>query len=350
MLCGLIMAGGKGERFWPLSTEEKPKQFLNLLGEESMLQMTVKRMEKLIPLERIFIVTAEKYTSHVIDQLPNLPRENIIIEPEGKNTAPCIALSALVINKYYDNSTLVVVPSDHLIADEEEFINTLMAANKLVEIDETAIVTLGIEPDRPETGYGYINYGETHDLIENQKIKKVIKFKEKPDVQTAKRYLQDGNYLWNSGMFIWNCNTILKLTELYLNNTYLILSEIAAASEEEFKDKLDKNYSLVDSISIDYGIIENAKNVYVIPSKFGWDDIGTWQALERYREKDEKNNITIGKVKEVDGRNNIVIGNDKPIMVTGLDNIFIVETDEAILITDKQNLNNIKSIKKHFYK
>lgn len=345
MLSALIMAGGKGERFWPLSTDDKPKQFLKLLGEETMIQMTVRRLEKLIPIERIFVVTAKRYVKLVKEQLPDLPEQNIIVEPVGKNTAPCIALSAFIINKYYENASIVVLPSDHLIVDEYRFRNTVNVAYKFVENNEDAIVTLGMKPDRPETGYGYIQYNSTKCEIDGLQIKSVERFVEKPNLEEAKQYLNEGNFLWNGGMFLWKCSTVLKLTKQYLNSTYNVLSEIAATVDSEFESILEEKYHQVESVSVDYGIMEKAQSMYVIPADFGWDDIGTWYSVERYREKDDNNNVCVGDIRNIEGCNNIVVGKEKPIVVVGLDDVFVVESDSVIFIGSKKSIKNIKGIK-----
>ena len=197
MLCALIMAGGKGTRFWPLSTEEKPKQFLNLIGKDSMIQMTVNRIKPIIPMERIFVCTGERYVDLVKEQLPELPERNIIVEPEGRNTAPCIALSAFVIKRYFKNANMVVLPSDHLIKDEDEFRNVIESANKFVNNNDEAIITLGMEPSRAETGYGYIRYSNEEQNVNDHKVIKVDAFVEKPNKEKAEEYLNEGNYLWN---------------------------------------------------------------------------------------------------------------------------------------------------------
>lgn len=341
MLCALVMAGGKGERFWPLSTDEKPKQFLNLLGEDTMIQMTVNRLKKFIPIERIFIVTAENYENLVREQLPEIPKGNIILEPVGRNTAPCIALSAFIIEKYYNNSTILVVPSDHLIRNDEAFTENVNKAYNFIECNRNSIVTIGIKPDRPESGYGYI---KLMNCVDNEGIYKVERFVEKPNIEKAKAYIEDGNYLWNSGMFVWKSKHVLKLTEKYLKDTYDILKEIAI-SEEDYENKLKENYPHVENISVDYAIMENANNIFVISSTFGWDDIGTWKAVERYRERDVNNNICVGSVNNISANNNIILGNDKPIVVVGLNDILIAETDEIIFIGKKENIENIKEIK-----
>ena len=197
MLCALIMAGGKGTRFWPLSTEEKPKQFLNLLGRETMIQMTVNRVKPIIPIERIFVCTVSSYVELVKEQLPELPEENIIVEPEGRNTAPCIALSSMIINRKYNDAAIAVLPSDHLIKNEEKFRNIILDCNEFLDINETALITIGMKLNRPETGYGYIRYDEKSFELKEDEFIKVDKFVEKPDLEMAENYLKEGNYLWN---------------------------------------------------------------------------------------------------------------------------------------------------------
>ncbi|MBU3073203.1 mannose-1-phosphate guanylyltransferase [Clostridium estertheticum] len=347
MLCALIMAGGKGTRFWPLSTEKRPKQFLKLLGEETMIQMTVNRIKDLIPKDRTFVVTSSDYVELVKNQLPDLPSRNIIVEPVGKNTAPCIALSAFYIEKIYKDATMIVLPSDHLIENEEKFRDTINCAYDFIQNNEDGIVTLGMKPTRPEIGYGYIKASETGKLkIGNEVICKVDSFVEKPDLDKAKRYVEGENYLWNGGMFIWKATTILNLTKKFLKSTYQVLEEIAIATEDEYGSKLVENYCKVQAVSVDYGIMENAKEIYVIPCDFGWDDVGSWHAIERYREKDEHNNVVVGKVRNIEGNNNFIVGKDKLIITVGLDDVFVVETDDVILLCKKENIDNIQELRK----
>ncbi|MBL4936343.1 mannose-1-phosphate guanylyltransferase [Clostridium sp. YIM B02515] len=344
MLCALIMAGGKGTRFWPLSTEEKPKQFLKLLGENTMIQMTVKRVEKLLPIERIFVVTAKQYVSLVKEQLPNLPDRNIIVEPVGKNTAPCIALSAFIIKKYYQDANIAVLPSDHLIKDEEKFIQVLADADKFIKEKPKAIVTIGMTPDRPETGYGYIKYSGNKIEVNSSQIISVEAFVEKPNLEKAKEYLSSGQYLWNGGMFIWKADNILNLTREYLNETYNILSEIAATKEEHFEENLEKKYNEVQGISVDYGIMENAKDIYVIPGDFGWDDVGNWSSIERYSKRDNNDNVKNGNSYFYNSSGNIVVTNKK-VLLNNIDNLIIVETDDYILVSSKDREQEIKIAK-----
>lgn len=345
MLCALIMAGGKGTRFWPLSTEEKPKQFLNLIGEETMLQMTVNRIKPIIPIERIFVCTGEMYVDLVKEQLQELPERNIIVEPEGRNTAPCIALSAMVIERYYKNSNMIVLPSDHLIKDEEEFRDTLLAADNFIKLKDNAIVTLGMNPTRPETGYGYIKYSNEVLKSNDFRVIKVDRFVEKPNLETAKEYLREGNYLWNGGMFIWSINNIINQIKIYLPDTYNALIELIKVSEDNLQESINNSYKNTEAVSIDYALLEKSKDVYVIPSNFGWDDVGSWEALDRYREKDDFGNVLIGKSKAIKANNNLVISSNNRVIVEGLNDIYVIETDGKVLIGNKSNVANVKELK-----
>lgn len=342
MLCALIMAGGKGTRFWPLSTEDKPKQFLKLIGDKTMIQMTVERILPIIPMDRIYICTGERYVDLIKEQVPNLSVENIIIEPEGRNTAPCITLSSLVIKRKYKDATMVVLPSDHLIENEDKFRDIILKANKYLDTNNKAIVTLGMSPTRPETGYGYIKY----DNNTNMEMLKVDRFVEKPDKETAEKYLKEGNYLWNGGMFLWKVNTILSEVKKYIPNTYEVLSEIENVSDENLQEVINSNYSNTDEISIDYAVLEKSNDIYVVKSDIGWDDIGTWMAMERYREKDNYENIYDENTISIDSRNSLVIGNsDKQVIMIGVDNIATIVSDDGIYIVKKSLLENIKDFK-----
>lgn len=345
MLCALIMAGGKGTRFWPLSTEENPKQFLNLVGKQSMIQMTVERLKPIIPMERIFVVTDQKYEGLVKEHLVELPSENIIIEPVGMNTAPCIALSAMLIEKKFRNATLAVLPSDHLIENEDLFRKTLQAGDLYVEMNQQAIVTLGMEVTRPEVGYGYIKYEEELNSIYDLSVRKVDKFVEKPDVKTAQKYMDEGCYLWNGGMFIWKTSTIISLTKQHLSHTYQILSTIVESEKGEFQDNLYTLYPQVENISVDYGIMERAEQICVIPSAFGWDDIGSWLSLERYRETDEHDNILEGEIKALNSKGNIIVSKTKPIALCGVEDLILVETDEVIMVMKKTDVGRISELR-----
>lgn len=340
MECALIMAGGKGTRFWPVSTEEKPKQFLNLLGNRSMLQMTIERILPRIPIERIFVCTGRKYVKLVQEQLTNIPNRNIIVEPEGRNTAPCISLSAMIINKYYPNCNMLVLPADHLVSKEEEFIDSIDEANKYLLENRDILITFGIRPNRPETGYGYIEITKKNE----GKVRKVKKFVEKPNYDKALEYLLDGNYLWNSGIFAWNSSYIIELVREFLPHTYEALKEIVTCSNEELQSLINKNYYKTDCISIDYGIMEKSQSIYVIPCDFGWDDVGSWNSLERYAKKDDYGNVFLANGITYNSSNNIILSR-KPIVVNGVEDIIIVETDEYIMISSKGKEQEIKEAK-----
>lgn len=341
MLCALIMAGGKGERFWPMSTDKKPKQFLNLIGENSMIQLTVKRLLPIIDIEKIFIVTSSEYKDLIKEHIPNIPNRNIIIEPEGKNTAACIALSSFVIREIYGNVNTVVLPSDHLILDEENFRRDLELGNEFLNNNKDAVVTIGIEATRPDTGYGYIK-------IENKSksINKVISFTEKPDYKKAVAYIESGNYLWNSGIFIWSIDNILSLTKQFLPKTYNILREVPVNENGFDYEILKKIYKNVESISVDYGIMEKTKKIYVIKSTFGWDDLGSWNSLARYKQKDSNNNIIDGSVIVLNSKENIIQTNKKT-YVMGVKNLIVIETDNEIMIVNQNDVSRIKELKKH---
>lgn len=345
MLTALIMAGGKGTRFWPLSTEEKPKQFLNLIGEETMIQMTINRIKPIIPIDRIFVCTGAMYVDLVKEQLPELPKRNIIVEPEGRNTAPCIALSAFVIKKYYEDATMVVLPSDHLIKDEEEFRNVVTNANKFIKDNDNAIITLGMKPSRPEVGYGYIKYGNDEEEVNGYKVIKVDAFVEKPNKEVAEEYLADSSYLWNGGMFIWSAKNILEQIRKYSPDTYEALKDIEEIDERWLKYLIKAQYSETEAISIDYAVMEKSESIYVIPSDFGWDDVGSWEALDRYREKDDFGNVYVGKTKAIDGRNNLIISSTQSVVVEGLSDIYVIENDGKILVGCKSNVANVKELK-----
>ena len=343
MLTAVIMAGGKGTRIWPLSTEDKPKQFLNLIGNETMIQMTVNRIKSIIPLERIFICTGEKYVNLVKEQLPDIKESNIIVEPEGRNTAPCIALSAMIIKRYYNDATMVVLPSDHLINNEEKFRNILLKGNEFLkeEKNHDSILTLGITPNRAETGYGYIKCGEAI----SEDIVRVDEFVEKPNLDKANEYLKLKNYLWNSGMFIWKTEAILNKIKEFIPYTYEALNNLDYVKEEDVQKLINERYKYTDEISIDFAVLEKCKEIYVIPSDIGWDDVGSWEAVERYREKDSNGNISNSNFINIDSKDNMIINNMKKVVMIGIKDILAIELEDSIFIVNKDHINNIKEYK-----
>lgn len=345
MLCALIMAGGKGTRFWPLSTEERPKQFLNLIGDDTMIQMTINRIKPIIPIERIFICTGKRYVQLVKEQLPELPERNIIIEPDGRNTTPCIALSALVIKRYYKDATMVVLPSDHLIKNEDRFRDIILDGEEYLKGNPRAILTLGMTPNRPEIGYGYIKFTNNKVNVNESEVIKVEKFVEKPSLEVAKEYLENGSYLWNGGMFIWTVDNIITQIREFSPSTYETLKEIENVEEEKLQETINKNYKGTEAISVDYAILEKSNDIYVIPSDINWDDIGTWKSVERYKEKDIDDNILTDNVRVIESKSNMAINNEKKIIMIGIEDTMTVETDDAIFIVNKDYMDNLRDYK-----
>jgi mannose-1-phosphate guanylyltransferase len=304
-----------------------------------MIQLTVDRIRNILPIGKIFISTGEKYVDLVKEQIPDLPNKNIIVEPVGRNTAPCILLASLYIKQIYNDCNIAVLPSDHLIKNEEKFLEILKAANSFVESNNESIVTIGITPDRPETGYGYIKY----EKAEKDAVVKVDRFVEKPDLEKAKEYLDSKEYLWNAGMFIFNVNYMLKELENNYNKTFKLLQQLPSIDDNNYGKILNEIYPESESISIDYAVMEKSKNIYVIPADFGWDDIGTWKSLERYIEKDENDNLVKGQASIYNSSNNVLYSGNKKIVVIGLDNIFCIESDDMIVIGPKEKIEELKN-------
>ncbi len=338
----LIMAGGRGERFWPRSRRNMPKQFLSLTGDgRTMIQLTVDRILPLIDIEDIFIVTNRDYKGLVKDQLPGLPEENILCEPVGRNTAPCIGLGAVHISKKYEDSIIYVLPSDHLIKYNTIFINTLKDAGDIAEQGEN-LVTLGITPSYPETGYGYIQFDPEKTSGRAFEVKRFV---EKPDLETAKTYLETEQYLWNSGMFIWKVSTILDNLKMYLPETYEGLMRIRdSIGTDDEHEVLEQEFMMFRAESIDYGIMEKAQNIYILSGSFGWDDVGSWLAVERIRKSNELANIIDGNVVTIGTRNCIIEGGSKLIASVGMENTIVIDTDDALLICDKGSTGEIKKV------
>lgn len=336
------MAGGAGTRFWPLSTEEKPKQFLDILGTgKTFIQMTVDRFEKIIPAENIYIITNEKYKALVQSQLPSLHENQIICEPSRNNTAPCILLAALKIGKQDPDACCLFVPSDHLIIDTEQFQNNAMAALEFA-YHHKAIVTIGIIPNRPETGYGYIKFDPQH----KDQIKKVEKFVEKPNLETAKNYIESGEYLWNAGMFAWHYATILDQYKKLSNQMYRILSNgLEELNTKDESDFLKENYSKTENISVDFAIMEKSDCVYTLPAGFDWSDLGIWSSVYEVSPKDENQNVIIGNsdVFEDNQHNLVILPHKKRAIIRGLKEYIVVDSGDALLIYPKLEEHNIKS-------
>ncbi len=338
-MIALIMAGGTGTRFWPLSRKNRPKQFLNIISEESMIQMTVKRLLTKIKIEDIYIVTAGSQSELTKIHLPDLPEENIIIEPFGMNTAPCIALSAQYLKrKHNKNEIMLVLPSDHLIAHTSGFLASLEIGANSANKDN--LVTFGIQPNYPATGYGYIEAGAE---IEKGTFE-VERFKEKPDLETAKTFLNSGNYFWNSGMFMWKIETILQSYEKYLPMISRVLADIDISWDKNgLKADISSEYFLMPKMPVDIGIMEQADKRVVIPVDYGWNDVGSWKALYDISEKDNNNNVMNCDNELIDSTNNY-INSKKFVSLIGIDDLVIVESDDAILISKMDRSEDVKKI------
>lgn len=338
----LIMAGGKGERFWPRSRVNLPKQFLSLTDDgKTMIQLTVERISPIVALEDVYIATNKNYKELVKQQLPGLPEENILCEPVGRNTAPCIGLGAVHVASKYDDAVMIVLPSDHLIKNNEIFIDTFKEACELASKGEN-LVTVGITPNYPETGYGYIKYDNSCQAGSGYAVEKFV---EKPDLETAKEYLAQGDYLWNSGMFTWKVSTILECFKKYMPSTYDGLMTIKASigtSDEEAV--LEKEFPNLESQSVDYGIMEKAENIFILPGNFGWDDVGSWLAVGRIKKNDDNGNVVNGNVVTVNTKDCVIEGSDKLIATVGLRDMIVVDTADAILISTKENAGEIKQV------
>ena len=338
----LIMAGGRGERFWPRSRKNLPKQFLSLTGDgRTMIQLSVERILPIVNIEDIYIATNKDYKELVKEQLPDLPEENILCEPVGRNTAPCIGLGAVYVAKKYEDALMLVLPSDHLIKYTSMFVNTLKEACQIAE-ENTNLVTIGITPDYAETGYGYIKFNPS---ICKGRAFEVDRFVEKPSIEVAKEYLETEEYLWNSGMFVWKVSSILKNMQMFMQDTYQGLLKIQnAIGTEEEQQVLEREFVAFASESIDYGIMEKAEDIYTLPGTFGWDDVGSWLAVDRIRKSNELGNVVNGNIITINSKNCIIEGSKKLIAAVGLEDLIIVDSQDATLICEKQSAGDIKKV------
>ncbi len=340
------MAGGVGSRFWPMSTTNHPKQFLDILGTgRTLLQQTFDRFKELCPLNNIYVVTNDIYEQLVIEQLPGLPKENILTEPARKNTAPCIAYASYKIHKLNPNALTVVAPSDHLITKEDTFVKAIKSCFAKAKAED-CLVTLGIKPSRPDTGYGYIQFIDSPVKEKDKRIYKVKTFMEKPQLEQAKLFIETGEFLWNSGIFIWSTKSIIHAFEQLdpeLSNIFKEgLEHYNTPSEEEF---IKRAYNICKNDSIDYSVMEKAKNVYVRSSIIGWSDLGTWGSLFTHIKHDKGNNALVGKnIMEYDCHNCIVhVPNDKLVVMQGLKDYIVVESEGVLMICKKQDEQQIRN-------
>ena len=338
------MAGGVGSRFWPSSRESLPKQFLDILGVgKSLIRLTYERFTSLVPPERILVVTNKIYKDLVAEHIPEIPTANIITEPSRNNTAPCVAYTALRLEAMNPKATFVIAPSDHVILKEKEFLDKIEQALDYASKQE-AIVTLGIQPTRPDTGYGYIeSSGGTGDL------QKVASFREKPDTATAQKYLDAGGYYWNAGIFVWSVKTILNSFQKNAGEILEILSKDKSKyNTAEEQDYIDEVYPLTPSISVDYAILEKATNVSTIPADIGWSDLGTWNALHAYMDKDEQGSVVIGDNTMLVNSGNCIVKSDakKLVVIKDLKDYIIIDESDVLLVYPKSQEQEIKAMRK----
>ena len=339
----VIMAGGVGSRFWPVSTPEFPKQFHDMLGSgETLIQKTFSRLSQLIPKENILVLTHEKYNDIVMEQLPSVSQEQIILEPAMRNTAPCILYASMKIQKMNPNALMVVAPSDHWIEDEMQFVANLQRAFDVCE-RENILMTLGILPTYPNTGFGYIEF----DKLDSRQVKEVVQFREKPDYVTARKFIQSRHFLWNSGIFVWSVRAILEaFTKFQPSMIAQFNNGMEVYNTDEEKAFINTFYPDVDSISIDYAVMEKAKNVFVLPATFDWNDLGTWGSLYDKLPKDgDDNAIVNAKVFSENATNNIIRTEPgKTVVVDGLDDYIIVDRKDVLLIYPKKKEQDIKVV------
>lgn len=343
----VIMAGGIGARFWPMSRSSHPKQFIDILGTGStLIQQTFKRLTRLCPPENIYIVTNGVYKELVISQIPEISEEQVLCEPMRRNTAPCIAYANYKILKKNPDASIVVAPSDHIILNEEEFANTLSSALKAASKNDW-LLTLGIKPSRPDTGYGYIQYKEEKVYKDDELLRQVRTFTEKPNLELAETFLESGDFLWNSGIFVWSLKSIMKAFKENLPEVDELFSKgIEKYNTPEEEGFINETYPVCKNISIDYGVMEKATNVFVRISDFGWSDLGTWGSLHDIRQKDEKNNAVAGKNVMIYKTEDCIINvpPNKLVVINGLKDFIVVEEEGTLLICPKSDEQHIRQI------
>jgi mannose-1-phosphate guanylyltransferase len=342
----ILMAGGVGSRFWPVSTQNFPKQFHDMLGTgDTLIQKTFNRLAKLIPQENIFILTNERYNDLVFEQLPSVTKRQVVLEPAMRNTAPCILYASLKIQKENENAVMIVAPSDHWIEDEDAFSNNVQTAFDYCESND-ALMTLGITPTFPNTGYGYIEFDKERSLSVAE-VKPVNQFREKPDYETAKSFLVLGNFLWNAGIFMWSVKSVVAAFQRNQPELYqLFESGYNVYNTDSEDDFIKDNYPKAENISVDYALMEKSNNVYVIPATFDWNDLGTWGSLYDKLEKDSDANAVVNaRILADDSSGNMIRSKkDKIVVVDGLKDYIIVDKDEVLLIFPKAKEQDIKKV------
>jgi mannose-1-phosphate guanylyltransferase len=339
----ILMAGGVGSRFWPVSTQNFPKQFHDMLGTgETLIQKTFSRLSHIIPKENIFILTNERYNDLVFEQLPDVTERQVVLEPAMRNTAPCILYAALKIQKENKDAVMIVAPSDHWIEDEVAFTNNVQQAFSFCSAND-ALITLGIKPTFPNTGFGYIEFDKSN----ASSIKSVSQFREKPDYDTAKEFIAKGNFLWNAGIFMWSANSVISAFKNNQPELYQLFEQGIDVFNTEFEDDfISENYGKAENISVDYAIMEKSNNVYVLPATFDWNDLGTWGSLYDKLNKDlDKNAVVNAKTLTKNASGNLIRTNkDKIVIIDGLNDYIIVDKNEVLLIFPKEKEQNIKKV------
>ena len=338
----LILAGGRGERFWPKSRKSLPKQFLALTdNDKTMIQLTVERVLQFASLEDVYIATNNEYKGLVREQIPDLSEDNILCEPVGRNTAPCIGMAATIIKKKYEDACMIVLPADHLIKYHKLFSKAIVQACDVAQQGDN-IVTVGITPTYAETGYGYVKFNIDESIGQAYAVEGFV---EKPDIENAKKYFASEEYLWNSGMFVWKISTILKNIKKYIPDLYKGLERMEQyIGGPDEKENIEKEFYEFPSISIDYGILEKADNMYIVPGTFGWDDVGSWLAVSRIKQANENGNVVNGNIITIDTKNCVIEGNEKLIAAVGIQDLIVVDTSDATLICEKANVADIKKV------
>lgn len=350
MTHAVIMAGGIGSRFWPLSRRDRPKQFISLLDESTLIQNTSARLESVVPANQRYVVTNERYVDQTRSQLPALPKENILAEPIGRNTAPCITYAAMKLYAADPEAVMIVLPADHVITDVERF-HQVLGVGIEAAAERGALVTIGIEPTYPATGYGYIQFDPEDDGDSDEPRSRYVKtFAEKPNLATAERFLDSGDFLWNSGMFIWTAESILDAVERHLpdvHEAFRPLRDVIGTDKEH--DTLDKIFRSCPSISIDYGVMERADKVYVVPGSFGWSDVGDWRAVYDLASKNEHGNSIQGNAILHDSSRCLIQAGDRLVALVGVHDMIVVDTEDALLVCHRDSTQRVKNVVDYLY-
>jgi mannose-1-phosphate guanylyltransferase len=338
------MAGGVGSRFWPRSRKKKPKQLLNINSQFSMIQDTIKRLEGLATSDDILIITTQEQKDNLIEQVPFIPQKNIIAEPFGRNTAPCIGLAAIYLEAQHPDAIMSIVCADHTIPNETEFKRVLKLGAETT-YKSKSIITIGIVPTRPDTGFGYIQFDNNINKSYESGIFKVKKFTEKPNLEIAEQFLKSGDFLWNSGMFIMRIDVLLEQYKKHLPDLYNALKSLSGKfSNSNFENELEETYKKINSVSIDYGIMEKATDVLVIKGDFGWNDLGSWNAVYLLSAKDENGNATVGEHICINSNNSYIYSPNKLVATIGIDDLIIINSDDALLICKREKSQEVKDV------